>query len=291
MADLNWAFPPDAPDEIEHDALRVLLLRCGLFLGELPASLTGHALKQVRVKSDETGWEYSAAGLTGLTRVCRSITGDTTLSASHADVVQAGAGSLEVGFCLVKHSTPSSSVTITVPSTATVGTIWTIVQSLDQTGNVLITPQSGATLQGGTGSITMDGPGSIVSLLVTENIGGSAAKVIVAGGSSLGQILSGLTVQGETQGSYRALGSAITDNVTLSSDDVGKEREITASSTKTITVPSGFRGEVYLWNSSAASHTVALTGVGNRTLAAGKLGIVHGTGSRLGLRVQDFAAS
>lgn len=281
MPALEWNTPPaDVNQPIVDGEILAIHQYLGSILGTMPDDLAGQAGKLVRVRSDETGLELTP-GLPGIETPVRVITGDADLTAENADVAQAGDGTLELGQILVRHSTPSTAVTLTIPASAAVGRRWTIWQDLAQTGVVTIHPASGVTLQGGTGDVTLDGPGAVVALQVVRNTGGSAAEVLVAGASSLGQALSGVTELGEVKGAFATLGAAITGDVTLGAADRGTERRITATTTKTITVPSGFRGVITLWNASAANHTIALGGVGNRTLAAGNVGVVRGNGTEL----------
>ena len=287
--DLDWSFPP-ATGPIEDDHHRALMERTGLFLGLLGASLSGQANKVLGVRADQLGLEFRAAPL-GVVRSVVTITGDVTLGEEHAAFALDASANIAARVCVVKHATPSSPVIVTVPANAAPGAAWLLLQDPGQTGVVTLRPASGVTLEQQTADVTMDGPGAMVSITCFRNTGGSAAEVAVKGEASLGQRLSGVSYLDEVQGAYPSLGAAISGAVTLGAADRGTERRITASSATTITVPAAFRGSVRLRNVSAVAHTIALTGVGNRTLPAGALGLVDGNGTDLALFVATPAAS
>jgi hypothetical protein len=287
--DLNWSWPPATGDIRDADG-RVLLERSGLMLGLLDTDLPAYANQLVAVRADGLGLQFRA-GITQFTRTAIQLDANTTLGEDQAAVAVDSQGRLVTRLCYVQASNATSPVILTVPATAPPGLAWNILQTPGQTGTVTIRPASGVTLGGQTSDLTLDGPGALVSIGCFRNSGGSAAECFVKGESSLAQTLSGLTTLGAVRGAYPQLGADVTDNLTLTADDRGTERRITATSQKTITVPSAFTGTVKLRNVSSVAHLVALPGVGNRTIPAGAAGIVDCNGQDYWLHTSTPASS
>lgn len=259
------------PAEVGGVALDTLVPRAGgvTVTGQITMAVapteSGHLATKAYV--DAAGVGGGGGGISAVVQQLVSVGASVTLGAAH-EVLAASGTELHARTVLV--TTAGAQVDLTLPATATPGTAYSIVVAPNAAQTVRLVPASGATLDGVTDPVALDGPRSAVAVLCIANAGGSAAQFMAAGALASGQTLTGQTVLQETTGAYPCRLADITDNITLGPSAVGCVAKVSMPSAgKTITI-TATRGSIGLLNRGAHSCSVLLPGGASKTLTAGK---------------------
>jgi hypothetical protein len=277
-------------------------------ISTLPTNYTGLANKIVKVKSDETGLEVGEVPVQHVRSPIVLGTGQT-IGADHVAqrlVSESGVITFYERSVILRNSgtPPASNVTVTLPGGAsvTVGMWWSIMAAPDQGGTLTIQAPSGSTINGES-SISLDGPNA-EAIVTVGAVSGANVTYYASGQISSGQTFTGPTMfagsvnfnKQEVYGGWMKLGPTIDNStsspIVLGDSDIGVERRITATTAKTIQVPTGWRGVFHALNeTSSTTHVLSLEGGGSVNVGPGKKVIVDANGTKRNVAIITYDLS